>query len=159
MSLHRFQAFVVNSFPTCHPLGPRRVRASISSSATTPTLAFAVDSTARHSQYPRNPFHAGDPLRGFHGSPICYGLPVCLPPCTDPTSFPAVGDFYVQAFGGSVILPAAGYDYSSGWTPLLVGLSPTGTTTSLAARTHWITMKGFRYYILFTGIEIGRATL
>src|SRR5262249_31346317 len=29
--------------------------------------------------------------------------------------------------------PVAGYDYSSGWTPLLAGLSPTGTTTRLAA--------------------------
>src|SRR5262249_8678985 len=28
----------------------------------------------------------------------------------------------------------AGYDYSGGWTPPLVGLSPTGTTTRLAAR-------------------------
>ena len=70
----------------------------LSSRAATSTLAFAEDSAARHSHCPRNPFHAGDPLRGFHGSPICYGLPVCLPPCTDPTSFPAVGDFYFQAF-------------------------------------------------------------
>jgi hypothetical protein len=91
-------------------------------------------SAARHSQNPRNPFHAGEPLRGFHGSHICYGLPVCSPPCTDPTSFPAVGDFYVQASGSSVTLPAAGYDYSSGWTPLLAGLAPAGTTASLAAR-------------------------
>ena len=82
----------------------------------------------------RNPFHAGEPFRGFHGSHICYGLPVCSPPCTDPTSFPAVGDFYVQASGGSVTLPAAGYDYSGGWTPPLVGLAPTGTTASLAAQ-------------------------
>src|SRR5262245_25508149 len=79
-------------------------------------------------------FCALQPFRGFHGSHICYGLPVCSPPCTDPTSFPAVGDFYVQASDGSVTLPAAGYDYSSGWTPPLVGLAPTGTTASLAAR-------------------------
>ena len=91
-------------------------------------------SAARHSQNPRNPFHAGEPLRGFHGSHICYGLPVCSPLCTDPTGFPAVGDFYVQAFDGLVALPAAGYDYSGGWTPPLVGLAPTGTTASLAAR-------------------------
>jgi len=61
-------------------------------------IAFAERSAARHSQHPRNPFHAGEPLRGFHSSHTCYGLPVCSPPCTDPTSFPAVGDFYVQAF-------------------------------------------------------------
>ena len=57
-----------------------------------------------------------------------------MSPCTDPTGFPAGGDFYFQAFGGSVTLPAAGYDYSSDWTPLLAGLSPAGMTTSLAAR-------------------------
>ena len=33
-----------------------------------------------------------------------------------------------------VALPAAGYHYSGGWTPPLVGLTPTGTTASLAAR-------------------------
>jgi hypothetical protein len=76
--------------------------------------------------------------RGFTISRIqwfahCYGLPVCLPPCTDPTGFPAVGDVYVQAFGGSVTLLAAGYDYSIDWTPMLAGLAPAGMTTSLAA--------------------------
>jgi hypothetical protein len=30
-------------------------------------------------------------------------------------------------------LPVAGYDYNSDWTPLLVGLSPTGMAASLAA--------------------------
>lgn len=40
--------------------------------------------------------------------------------------------------------PVAGYDYSSGWTPLLVGLSPTGMAARLAARTLWTVMKGFR---------------
>src|SRR5208282_6201096 len=30
--------------------------------------------------------------------------------------------------------PVVGYDYSSGWTPLLVGLSPTGMAARLAAR-------------------------
>ena len=28
---------------------------------------------------------------------------------------PALGDFYFQAFDGSVTLPVAGYDYNSGW--------------------------------------------
>jgi hypothetical protein len=36
----------------------------------------------------------------------------------------ANGGFYFQAFNGSVVLPAAGYDYNSDWTPLLAGLSP-----------------------------------
>jgi hypothetical protein len=48
---------------------------------------------------------------------------------------PAIGGFYVRASGGSVALPAAGYDYNSDWTPLLAGLSPARMTTSLAAPT------------------------
>ena len=56
-----------------------------------------------------------------------------LPPCTDPTGFPAVGDFYHQASNGSVALPVAGYNYNSDWTPLLVGLAPAGMAASLAA--------------------------
>jgi hypothetical protein len=46
---------------------------------------------------------------------------------------PANGDFYVWAFGGSVTLPAARYDYNSDWTPLLAGLAPAGMAASLAA--------------------------
>src|SRR5262249_8678984 len=42
--------------------------------------------------------HAGHQFRGFHGSPICCGLPGCLAPCTDLTGCPASGAFYVQAF-------------------------------------------------------------
>jgi len=48
---------------------------------------------------------------------------------------PAIGGFYIRASGGSVTLPAAGYDYNSDWTPLLAGLSPARMTTSLAAPT------------------------
>src|SRR4029453_17502579 len=46
---------------------------------------------------------------------------------------PATGGFYIQASGGLVARPAAGYDYNSHWTPLLAGLSPAGMTASLAA--------------------------
>src|SRR5215467_6317674 len=70
----------------------------------------------------------------LHGSHICYGLPVCSAPCTDQTGLPANGAFYIQAFDGSVALPAVGYDYSIDWTPMLVGLSPTRMAASLAAR-------------------------
>src|SRR3954462_9494651 len=45
----------------------------------------------------------------------------------------ATGGFYIQASGGSVALPVAGYDYNSNWTPLLAGLSPAGMAASLAA--------------------------
>ena len=53
----------------------------------------------------------------------CYGLSGCSPPCTDLTggTFPAIGGFYVQAFDGSVSLPAAGYDYDIDWTSYVGG--------------------------------------
>src|SRR3954470_19343384 len=95
--------------------------------------AFAEIRAARHSQHSRNPFHAGP---AFEASlvRICCGLSGCSPPWTDRTKFPwPTGDFYIQASGGSVALPAAGYDYNSNWTPLLAGLSPAGMAASLAA--------------------------
>src|SRR6516165_5064701 len=98
------------------------------------TEAFAEGSAARHSRNSRDPFHAGGRFRGFHGSHICHGLPVCSAPCTDLTGLPANGAFYIQAFNGSVALPAVGYDYNIDWTPMLVGLSPTRMAASLAAR-------------------------
>ena len=46
---------------------------------------------------------------------------------------PAIGDFYVWASSGSIALPAARYDYSIDWTPLLEGLAPSGMAASFAA--------------------------
>ena len=64
-----------------------------------------------------------------------YGLPGCSPPLYGSDwKRPALGDFYFQAFNGSVALPVAGYDYNSDWTPLLAGLSPAGMAASFAAR-------------------------
>src|SRR5262245_41701565 len=54
----------------------------------------------------------------------CYGLSGCWPPCTDLTGFPANGGFYFQASDGSVTLSVAGYNYNSGWTPLLADSHP-----------------------------------
>src|SRR3954467_9678178 len=75
-----------------------------------------------------------DPLFEASLVRVCYGLSGCSPPWTDRTKFPwPTGDFYIQASGGSVALPAAGYDYNSDWTPLLAELSPAGMAASLAA--------------------------
>src|SRR5471032_1046905 len=63
-----------------------------------------------------------------------YGLPGCSPPVRIRLDRPAFGDFYFQAFNGSVSLSVAGYNYNSDWTPLLAGLSPAGMAASLAAR-------------------------
>jgi hypothetical protein len=63
-----------------------------------------------------------------------YSLPGCSPPVRIRLERPAFGDFYFQAFNGSVSLSVAGYNYNSDWTPLLAGLSPAGMAASLAAR-------------------------
>src|SRR4051794_31336977 len=78
---------------------------------------------------PNNPAirFARDPLFEASLVRVCYGLSGCSPPWTDRTKFPwPTGGFYIQASGGLVALPAAGYDYNSNWTPLLAGLSPAG---------------------------------
>src|SRR4051812_25093728 len=70
----------------------------------------------------------------LHWFAFATACQVARPPWTDRTKFPwPTGDFYIQASGGSVALPAAGYDYNSNWTPLLAGLSPAGMAASLAA--------------------------
>jgi len=56
-----------------------------------------------------------------------------LPGRIKPELLPAPGDFYFQAFDGSVTLPAAGYDYDIDWTPMSAGLTPTGMAASFAA--------------------------
>src|SRR3954451_9089467 len=79
-------------------------------------------------RFTRGPFFEASLVRH------CYGLSGCSPPWTDLTKFPwPTGGFYIQASGGAVPLPAAGYDYNSNWTPLLAGLSPAGMAASLAA--------------------------
>jgi hypothetical protein len=65
----------------------------------------------------------------------CYGLSGCSPPLdgSDWNTTPATGGFYVQASDGAVTLPVAGYDYDIDWTPMSVGLAPTGMAASFAA--------------------------
>ena len=70
-------------------------------------------------------------LPWFASATVCQ---VARPPVRIRLERPAFGDFYFQAFNGSVSLPVAGYNYNSDWTPLLAGLSPTGIAASLAAR-------------------------
>ena len=70
-------------------------------------------------------------LHWFASATACQ---VARPPVRIRLESPAFGDFYFQAFNGSVSLPVAGYNYNSDWTPLLAGLSPAGMAASLAAR-------------------------
>ena len=48
-----------------------------------------------------------------------YSLPGCSPPVRITLERPAFGDFYFQAFNGSVSLSVAGYNYNSDWTPCM----------------------------------------
>ena len=70
-------------------------------------------------------------LHWFASATACQ---VARPPVRIRLERPAFGDFYFQAFNGSVSLPVAGYNYNSDWTPLLAALSPAGMAASLAAR-------------------------
>ena len=78
----------------------------------------------------RNPFRAGQVLRGFTGS-----LPLrpvrLLAPLHGSDRLPGQRGLLHPGFqrGRRV----AGYDYNSDWTPLLAGLSPAGMAASLAA--------------------------
>src|SRR5262249_32053102 len=95
-------------------------------------------------EIPATPLHSGHAMSGLPGLLIRYGLPGCSAPCADLTGFPANGAFYFQAFSGSVAPPAAGDDYNSDWTPLLMGLSPIGMAASLAAPASCVYKIGFR---------------
>src|SRR4051794_13899365 len=75
--------------------------------------AFAEIRAARHSQDSRNPFHAGLVFRGFTGSHLLRPVRLLAPLDGSDRVSPATGGFYIQASGGSVTLPVAGYDYNS----------------------------------------------
>ena len=130
-----FRAFTAHSFLACRPLRPRGVRHRYPDircrhwpspndhrlgTPDTPAIRFART--------------VGPPLASLvllNAATVCQ---VARPPVRIRLERPAFGDFYFQAFNGSVSLPVAGYNYNSDWTPLLAGLSPAGMAASLAAR-------------------------
>ena len=127
-----FRAFTAHSFLACRPLRPRGVRhrypelrcrhrlRRMTTGSALPTLPQSVPRGFQLSW-----------LHWFASAAACQAarLPARIRP-----ERPAFGDFYFQAFNGSVSLPVAGYDYNSDWTPLLAGLAPAGMAASLAAR-------------------------
>ena len=78
-------------------------------------MAFAANKPARHSQRSRNPCHAGGEFRGYLVRTFATACQVARPPVRIRLDRPAFGDFYFQAFNGSVSLSVAGYNYNSGW--------------------------------------------
>ncbi len=88
------------------------------------------------SALPTIPQSASRGARDFGASCFAFAAAcqVARPPLADLTkSSLATGGLYIQASDGSVDLAAAGHRYDSHWTPLSVGLSPTGMRASLAA--------------------------
>jgi hypothetical protein len=105
----------------------------ISSRAAMSTLAFAEIRAARHSLPPAIRFARGTPFEASVVRTLLRPASLLAPLYGPDRVSPANGDFYFQAFGKSVTLPTAGYDYSIDWTPLLAGLSPAGMAASFAA--------------------------
>src|SRR3954470_18917488 len=125
--------FRYHSVLTCRPLRPRGVRTSHVSSCAMPTRPSPSSERLGTPNTPAIRFARGTSVEASLVR-VCYGLSVFSPPLdgSDRVS-PATGGFYIQASGGSVALPVAGYHYNSNWTPLLAGLSPAGMAASLAA--------------------------
>ena len=126
-------SFHYHSFLACRPLRPRGARSSL---CPVPRCRHGPSPRIDRLGAPKYPairftrelvFVA---LR-FASATACQ---VARPPIRIRLERPAFGDFYFQAFNGSVFLPVAGYNYNSDWTPLLAGLSPAGMAASLAAR-------------------------
>ena len=112
-----FRAFTAHSFLACRPLRPRGVRHR------------CPDIRCRHWPSP-NDHRLGTPdtpaIRfaravDFVASLVRFATAcqVARPPVRIRLERPAFGDFYFQAFNGSVSLPVAGYNYNSDWTPCM----------------------------------------
>ena len=107
-----FRAFTAHSFLTCRPLRPRGVRHRYPETSM-PTLPSPND---HRLGTPVTPAIRSTRAVDFVASLVRfrYGLPGCSPPWIR-LERPAFGDFYFQAFNGSVSLSVAGYNYNSGW--------------------------------------------
>ena len=106
-----FRAFAAHSFLTCRPLRPRGVRSSFQSRTSMPTWPSPSSERLGTPVYPAIRSARG-PFSGLPNSHICYSLSVCSPLLRIRLERPAFGDFYFQAFNGSVSLPVAGYNYN-----------------------------------------------
>ena len=115
-----FRAFAAHSFLTCRPLRPRRVRHRYFPELRCQHWPSPNDHRLGTPNTPANPFHAGGRFRGFTGSLPLQPARLLAPLYgSDWDTSPATGDFYFQAFNGSVFLPVAGYNYNSDWTPCM----------------------------------------
>jgi hypothetical protein len=127
-----FRAFTTHSFLACRPLRPRGVRHQYPELRCRYCLRRMTNGSALPT-LPQSVPH-GRSISWLHWFASATACRVARPPVRIRLDRPAFGDFYFQAFNGSVSLSVAGYNYNSDWTPLLAGLSPAGMAASLAAR-------------------------
>ena len=89
--------------------------ASICSRTSMPTWPSPFDHRLGTPNIPAIPFHAGGSISWLHWFASATACQVARPPVRIRLDRPAFGDFYFQAFNGSVSLPVAGYNYNSSW--------------------------------------------
>src|ERR1035437_9641605 len=129
-----FRAFTAHSFLTCRPLRPRGVRHRYPSKTSEPDIGLRQRTPASAPPTLPQSVPRGRSISWLHWFASATACQVARPPVRIRLERPVFGDFYFQAFNGSVSLSVAGYNYNSDWTPLLAGLSPAGMAASLAAR-------------------------
>jgi hypothetical protein len=109
-----FRTFTAHSFLACRPLRPRgvqhryvpelRCRHGLRRLTTGSALPILPQSVPR-----------GFPISWLHWFASATACQVARPPVRIGLDRPAFGDFYFQAFNGSVSLSVAGYNYNSSW--------------------------------------------
>src|ERR1039457_7085539 len=109
-----FRTFTAHSFLACRPLRPRGVQ-----------HRYVPELRCRHglrrlttgSALPKFPQSVPRGLRisWLHWFASATACQAARPPVRIRLDRPAFGDFYFQAFNGSVSLSVAGYNYNSGW--------------------------------------------
>src|SRR6201987_3022582 len=112
-----FRTFTAHSFLACRPLRPRGVQ-----------HRYVPELRCRHglrrlttgSALPKLPQSAprGLLISWLHWFASATACQVARPPVRIRLARPAFGDFYFQAFNGSVSLSVAGYNYNNGWISL-----------------------------------------
>jgi hypothetical protein len=113
-----FRAFTAHSFLACRPLRPRGVRHRYPE---TSMSTFGLRRMTTGSALPTLPQSVprGRSISWLHWFASAAACQVARPPVRIRLGRPALGDFYFQAFNGSVSLPVAGYNYNSDWTPCM----------------------------------------
>src|SRR5262249_31933144 len=112
-----FRAFAAHSFLACRPLRPRGVQ-----HRNVPELRcrHGLRRLTTGSAHPKLPQSVprGLLISWLHWFASATACQVARPPVRIRLDCPAFGDFYFQAFNGSVCLSVAGYNYNSGWISL-----------------------------------------